>query len=160
MKKIVNPYVEAKGVGYKCFGCSPLNEHGLRLEFWDAGEEVICKWVPRKQFEGYGNVLHGGIQATIHDEIASWAVYTKCETAGVTSNIEVRYKNPLMITDNEITIKAKVESVNRRLAVINTTILDDQDKVCSIGKVTYFLFPQDVSKEKYNYPGIEAFYEE
>ena len=159
MKKIVNPFIESKNHDYKCFGCSPLNDIGLKLEFWDAGEEVVCKWLPKKQFEGYMNVIHGGIQATIHDEIASWAVYTKCETAGVTSNLDVRYKNPLMITNQEISIRAKVESVNRRLAIIETIIEDVEGRICSVGKVTYFLFPQDMAKEKYMYPGIEAFYE-
>ncbi len=159
MRKIINPFTHSKQHDYKCFGCSPLNKIGLQLEFWDAGDEIICKWLPKKQFEGYMNVVHGGIQATIHDEIASWAVYTQCETAGVTSNIDVRYKNPLMITDKEIIIRAKIESKNRRLAIIKTTIEDSNGKVCSIGKVSYFLFPQDMAKDKYQYPGVEAFYE-
>ncbi|WP_066633438.1 PaaI family thioesterase [Labilibacter marinus] len=159
MKKIINPFVHSDKHDYKCFGCSPLNDIGLKLEFWDAGEEIICKWLPKKQFEGYLNVVHGGIQATIHDEIASWTVYTKCKTAGVTSNLDVRYKSPLMITDKEMTFKANVESVNKRLAIIKTTIEDGDGKICSIGKVTYFLFPQDMAKEKYQYPGVEAFYE-
>ncbi len=158
MKKIVNPFVNSKHHDYKCFGCSPLNDIGLKLEFWDNGDEVICKWEPHKHFEGYLNVVHGGIQATIHDEIASWTVYTKCETAGVTSNLDVRYKNPLMIDGETIIIKAKVESFNRRMAIINTTIEDSKGKVCSMGKVTYFLFPQEVAREKYMYPGVGAFY--
>ena len=160
MKKILNPFVDSKSHDYKCFGCSPLNENGLKLEFWDAGDEVICKWMPKKQFEGYLNVLHGGIQATIHDEIASWAVYTKCETAGVTSNIEVRYKNPLMIDKGEITVRAKLAKMNRKFAEIETSIEDGEGKICSMGKVTYFLFPKEVSKQQYNYPGVEAFYAE
>ncbi|WP_430936112.1 PaaI family thioesterase [Saccharicrinis sp. 156] len=159
MRKIINPFVNSKQHDYKCFGCSPLNNIGLQLEFWEDGEEVVCKWIPGKQFEGYRNVVHGGIQATLHDEVASWAVYTQCKTAGVTSNLNVRYKNPLMIKDDEITIRARVESVNRRLAVFETTIEDSQGKVCSIGKVTYFLFPKDIAKDKYQYPGENAFYE-
>lgn len=160
MKKIINPFVNNPLHEHECFGCSPLNKIGLNLQFWDAGDEIICKWLPKKQFEGYLNVVHGGIQATIHDEIASWAVYTKCQTMGVTSNIEVRYKNPLLINGKEITIKARIETLNRRMAVMSTTIENDEGKVCSVAKVTYFLFSQQDAKKKYNYPGIEAFYEQ
>ncbi|MCW3807971.1 PaaI family thioesterase [Plebeiibacterium marinum] len=159
MRKIVNPFVESKKHDYKCFGCSPLNEHGLQLEFWDAGEEVICKWIPKKHMEGYSNILHGGIQALILDEIASWTIYAKCETAGVTANLDIKYKNPLEITDKEITVRGKVENINRRLATITTSIENHEGKVCATGTVTYFIFPQDIAKEKYNYPGVEAFYE-
>ncbi len=159
MRKIINPFVNNIHHDYKCFGCSPLNNIGLQLEFWDNEEEVVCKWLPKKQFEGYLNVVHGGIQATLHDEIASWAIYTKCETAGVTSNIDIRYKNPLMIDDNEIVIKARVESVNKRIAIVKTSIENSEGKICSLGTVTYFLFPLDMAKEKYQYPGVEAFYE-
>ncbi|SMO87121.1 uncharacterized domain 1-containing protein [Saccharicrinis carchari] len=159
MKKIVNPFVNNPQHQHKCFGCSPQNPIGLQLEFWDAGEEIIAKWLPKKQFEGYMNVVHGGIQATLHDEIASWVVYTKCQTMGVTSNMEVQYKKPLMISGEEITIKARLESPNRRLVKINTLIQDYQGTVCSIATVTYFLLSQQKAKMEYNYPGIEAFYE-
>jgi len=159
VKKIINPFVESKKHDYKCFGCSPLNDSGLKLEFWDAGDEIICKWVPYKHMEGYTKILHGGIQALILDEIASWTIYTKCETAGVTANIDIKYKHPLEITDQEIVVRAKVENINKRLATINATIENHEGKLCAQGIVTYFIFPKELAKEKYNYPGIEAFYE-
>lgn len=68
MKKIQNPYAISGRKEYLCFGCSPNNESGLNLEFWEEGEEVIAKWMPCKSFEGFVNVLHGGIQATLLDE--------------------------------------------------------------------------------------------
>lgn len=72
MKKIRNPFALHKSQDYNCFGCSPDNEIGLNLEFWDTGDEIITQWMPDNKFVGYKNVLHGGIQATIMDEIASW----------------------------------------------------------------------------------------
>jgi len=159
MRKIINPFVHSKQHDYKCFGCSPLNDIGLQLEFWEDNQDVVCKWRPKKRFEGYMNVVHGGIQATLHDEVASWAVYTQCKTAGVTSNLEIRYKHPLMITDDEITIRAHIETVNRRLATFKTTIEDHNGKLCSIAKVTYFLFPPDMARDKYDYPGVDVFFE-
>ena len=68
MRDIRNPFLNRPGYG--CFGCSPNNEQGLRMSFAEEGEEIICSWEPDPRFAGYGGIIHGGIQATLHDEIA------------------------------------------------------------------------------------------
>ena len=82
MKEIKNPFLDRKD--YCCFGCSPANHIGLRMKFYEEEEFVVSEWLPRSEFEGYANVLHGGIQATLMDEIASWTIYVKAGTGGVT----------------------------------------------------------------------------
>jgi len=89
MRKIINPW-KGKGV-YSCFGCSDDNKFGLQMEFFDDGEGLVCEWLPNKEYEGYINTLHGGIQSTMHDEIASWLVYVKGETSGMTTELNVKY---------------------------------------------------------------------
>ena len=68
-RKIFNPYRDLKG--YNCFGCSLNNMDGLRLEFIEDGEYLKSEWQPEDKFQGYINILHGGIQATLLDEIAN-----------------------------------------------------------------------------------------
>ena len=80
MRKIINTYNNLEG--YNCFGCSSNNEQGLQMEFYEDGEFVVSYWEPKQHFAGYGNILHGGIQSLILDEIASWVVYVKVKTAG------------------------------------------------------------------------------
>ena len=91
-RKIINPF--AGRSGYNCFGCSPDNKLGLQLSFLNEGEYIVARWLPQPQFQGYHNLLHGGIQATLLDEIASWYVYARLHTAGVTSRLAVRYRKP------------------------------------------------------------------
>ena len=51
MKKIINPW---KGMeGYNCFGCAPNNEAGVKMEFYEDGDEVISIWKPQPQFQGW-----------------------------------------------------------------------------------------------------------
>jgi len=160
MRKIKNPFVEAYGDNYHCFGCSPANDIGLHLHFYEDNGTVRAEWKPDRKFEGYHNVLHGGIQATMHDEVASWAVYTQCETAGVTSNLNVTYHKPLYISSNEkITIKAVLKEQKDRKAVFETEILNAKGEVCSSAVVEYFLFPKPIAERKYFYPGKDAFFE-
>ena len=47
MKKIINPW---KGLeGYNCFGCAPNNEAGVKMEFYEDGDEVVSIWKPRPE---------------------------------------------------------------------------------------------------------------
>lgn len=157
MRKIINPYTTLEG--YNCFGCSSKNSLGLQMEFYEDGDYVISNWEPKKHLAGYGNVLHGGIQSTIIDEIASWVVYTKVKTAGVTSNLNVKYKNAVYTDKGNIEVKAKLIDLNRRFATIEAELLDHEGNVCSQAEVKYFIFPEKIAREKYHYPGIEAFFE-
>jgi uncharacterized protein (TIGR00369 family) len=54
----------------RCFGCSPINRNGLRLNFHEDRERVRveCTFRVAKRFEGPPGHVHGGIIATILDE--------------------------------------------------------------------------------------------
>lgn len=157
MIKLINPFLLKKD-NYDCFGCSPNNVHGLRMEFWDNGDSILSFWKPKNYLEGYLRVVHGGIQATMHDEIASWVVYTKCKVSGVTSNLDVKYKKPLVIGDEDVIVKGELYDHNRRFATIKTSISNSEGVIYSIAEVKYFLFSKEDSIDKYQYPGFEAFY--
>ncbi|MBN1638275.1 MAG: PaaI family thioesterase [Ignavibacteriales bacterium] len=156
MKKIFNPFKNREN--YFCFGCSPHNQMGLQMEFLDNGSEIICEWQPKDYLQGYDNILHGGIQSTLMDEIASWFVYTKLETGGVTSRISVRYKRPVFTNKGKIKITAELKEVNKNLANITTKIFDPDGKLCSEGEIQYFIMSKEQAVEKLKYPGIESFY--
>lgn len=94
MKKIINPW---KGLeGYNCFGCAPDNEAGVRMEFYEDGDEIVSVWKPRPEYQGWIDTLHGGIQAVLLDEICAWTVLRKLQTTGVTSKMETRYRKRMI----------------------------------------------------------------
>lgn len=157
MKKIRNPFAGNKD--YYCYACSPDNQHGLKMTFTEEEDEIISSWNPASHLQGYINVLHGGIQATLMDEIASWLVYVKLNTAGVTSSMNVKYRKPVFVNQGEITIRAKLKNKTPRIAEIETKIFDHAGNLCSEALVSYFLFAEEIAREKYWYPGKDAFYE-
>ncbi len=161
MKKIKNPFIEkdSSRKEYNCFGCSPFNDIGLHLEFWEDGEEILAKWHPHKSLEGWLGVLHGGIQATLIDELAGWIVLLKMNTSGVTSALNINYLKPVYISKGEVTIKGKVVSTEGRIAKIECVLLDGEGQECLRAVADYFCFPEKIARAKYHYPGIEAFYE-
>jgi len=159
MKKIINVHRNDDPEIYRCIGCSPHNPIGLKLEFWDDGDNIVSKWNPRREFEGWVEVLHGGIQATLLDEISAWVVYTKCRTAGVTAELKVKYKKPVYTNRGEILIKGRLVEMNKRLAFIHAQLFDADSQLCAEADVKYVIFSEEVARTKYYYPGIDAFYE-
>jgi len=65
MRKILNVHRNDDPELYQCIGCSPHNPIGLKLEFWEDGDELYAEWEPQPNFMGCVNVVHGGIQATL-----------------------------------------------------------------------------------------------
>lgn len=159
MRKIKNVHLNDDPAVYQCFGCSPHNESGLQLEFWEDGDELVSYWNPRSVLQSYPQVVHGGIQATLLDEIAGWVVYVKCGTVGLTAEMNVKFKKPLYIHHGEITIRARVSEQNKRLATILGQLIDSSGKTCAEAELKYFLLSETDAREKYHYPGVEAFFE-
>lgn len=159
MKKIRNPWKDPKNIGdYNCFACSPYNESGLQLEFWEDGDEIVSKWDPLRMYEGWIGVLHGGIQATLLDEIGGWVVMLKLGTTGVTSEMQVKYLKPVQISGGELTVRGKLESVDSRIATISASLFNGAGVECASATLSYFVFPEKIAKARYHFPGKEAFY--
>lgn len=149
MKKITNPW---RGLeGYCCYGCDPASEPGLRMEFYEDGDEIVSFWQPRSEFQGWVDTLHGGIQATLADEISSWVVFRKFQTSGVTSRMEVRYRRQIRISDGRLELRASVRQQRRNIVDIAVRILDAQGETCTEAVCTYFLFPREQAREKFHF---------
>lgn len=155
MKKLNNPFIALEG--YNCFVCAPHNPIGLHLDFYLDGEVIKAKWKPEDQYQGYPNVLHGGIQATLLDEVASWAVYVIGGTGGVTSRIEVKYLKPVLIDKGSIALTAKIIERNKRIMTMRSGLFDCEGVLCTEALVDYFIFPEEVARKKMHYPGRAAF---
>jgi uncharacterized protein (TIGR00369 family) len=155
MRKLNNPFTELEG--YNCFGCSPGNPSGLQMTFCENEEELISEWDPKIHFHGYQNILHGGIQATLLDEISSWVVYTKLKTAGFTSKLNVRYLKPVYVDKGRLTIKARVKAMKRNLAEIDARLYDNDQVLCSEATVIYFTFPETKGNKNLYYPDFSTF---
>lgn len=155
MKKIRNPYNPFEQ--HYCFGCAERNEIGLKLQFWLDGQTVKSSWMPNKNYQGYIEVLHGGILATLLDEIAGWAVQVICKTAGMTKEMKVMYHKPLL-TSEEIFLEAKIGKLNERLADIEAVLKNPKGEICTSAVVSYHLFSERTAREKMHYPGNEAFF--
>lgn len=155
MNKIQNPFVGHDG--YNCFACCPDNPHGLQMEFQEDGEEVTCHWEPRPWFEGYTGILHGGIQATLMDEIASWCIFVRRSTGGATQSIDVSYIKPVFTQKGPVSLRSRIGKVDGNVVTVDIDLLDGEGELCTEGHVAYFTYPERLARRRLAYPGREAF---
>ena len=157
MQAIKNPFLE--GPSYDCYGCAPHNPMGLALEFFADGDDIVSTWKPREHFEGFKGVLHGGIQAALHDEIASWVVFVQLGTAGYTQSLSLTYLAPVLVAKGPVTLRSRLRDMDGNKANIVTTLFDGEGKACSESLAVYFTVPVHIAKRMFDYPGKEAFLE-
>jgi uncharacterized protein (TIGR00369 family) len=156
MKKIRNPYDSELNM---CFGCGQKNPLGLKLKFIESDEYLHATWQPSDSYQGYANILHGGIIATLLDEIGAWCVSVKIGTASVTSEIKIKYLHPVLITKGEVSIKAKIEKRTDKNSTMKCFLYDGNSRLCAESVAEYFLYPEEIARKRYKYPGRDAFYE-
>lgn len=142
MKKIVNPWMGVEG--YHCFGCDPNHDHGLKMEFYEDGDDIVSLWTPTAEHQSWINTLHGGLQAALLDELCGWVIFRKFQTAAVTSKMEIRYRRPVYTNKGVLTLRAHAVEVRRNLVTVVGQIFDGDGQMCTEASCVYFLF----SKEK------------
>ena len=98
---------------YDCFGCSPNNERGLKLKIWYSDEGCFAHYKIPVNLCGFPGVAHGGIIASLLDEIAAWTIITQLFRVGVTLELTIRYLK-LVPTNEEIIIKGRILEENGR----------------------------------------------
>jgi uncharacterized protein (TIGR00369 family) len=156
MKNIINPYNREHNM---CFGCGIANPIGLKLSFSESDEFLNAAWMPGSNYEGYPNILHGGIIAALLDEIGAWCISVKIGTAGVTSEMRTKYLAPVYINRGQVGLKASIIDQSEKSAKILCQLYDGQSKLCAEAVAEYFIYPVEIAKRRYRYPGRDAFYE-
>lgn len=97
-----------------CFLCGSLNAQGLQLHFTPQGEALSTRWTTEKRFQGYADVLHGGIISSILDEVMINLPWKMHDAPVTTAELTVRFRKPAPI-GVELIFTASVEEKGRKL---------------------------------------------
>ena len=78
-----------------CFCCGAKNPIGLKLEFEMLPDSRLqTYWTPRKEHQGYKDIVHGGLVAAVLDEVMIRLLYALGIRA-VTAELHTRFIRPL-----------------------------------------------------------------
>jgi uncharacterized protein (TIGR00369 family) len=113
----------------RCFACGTENESGLRLIFTygEDGRTAETRFVADAPYQGWKDLVHGGILMTLMDEtMAKAAVHGGLSV--VTAEMTTKFKRPARIGALLI-CSAKIEDVRKRLVYARTTIRSEDGSV-------------------------------
>ena len=104
-----------------CFGCGEKNPIGLHLNFEPIEDKVVAKKIVAKEYQGYSNVVHGGIVTLMLDEAMGNYVQKIYNEQAMTGRLEVRYKQPTPV-ETELKISAWQESQRRNIIFLKAAV--------------------------------------
>jgi acyl-coenzyme A thioesterase PaaI-like protein len=116
-----------------CFVCGKDNPQGLKIKVTYLPEEMAAETqvaLPR-EYQGWADVIHGGILSTLLDEMMAHAVW-RFAGPGLTLGMEVRFHHPLK-PDEAIKVRGVLTATNgsRRTAEALITRACDDKKIAS-----------------------------
>jgi uncharacterized protein (TIGR00369 family) len=97
---------------HSCFVCGESNPVGLKLRFETDGRLVQTRFTPLPHHVGFKQTIHGGLIATLLDEIMVWACAVQTRRFAFCAELNVRFLNPVR-PNEELTAIGELAS-NRR----------------------------------------------
>jgi uncharacterized protein (TIGR00369 family) len=80
-----------------CFVCGTDNPGGLNVAPMKEGAKVVVRFMPGDTHRGFSKAVHGGITASLLDEVVGVAVGQRSGGKCATVELTVRYKRPLTV---------------------------------------------------------------
>ena len=93
-----------------CFGCGPDNPFGLHPQFRIEGTTLVAEFRGRREHQGFGGLVQGGVLTAMLDEVMAHAVWAEGVFA-VTGRLETFFRKPVPI---DTPVRAEAEVVGRR----------------------------------------------
>ena len=131
-----------------------IGDDAAILQF-EEGDEVTCTWTPTENFQSWISTLHGGIQATLLDETCGWLVSRKCQLAGMTTQLNVKYKKPVLINGTPLEVRTKIKEIKRSFVLIDCQLLQGGE-ICSTAEATFFCFSKEKSINDFHFQPFEV----
>ena len=132
-----------------CFGCGHDNPIGLKLNFgWD-GKTVRAEFTPTKLYQGWSEVVHGGIIMCLLDEAMGYAAKFEGMTC-ITARIQAKLKR-LALIDEPLIVTASIIRKTRKLVETKAQVLLTDGTLVAEGTATQFVVntgSDDINRQK------------
>jgi acyl-coenzyme A thioesterase PaaI-like protein len=107
--------MEKQPTSRMCFICGRQNPVGLKMDFYEDrdAEQIRAELVVPDEYQGYPDVVHGGIVAAILDEVAGRAVllYRSAEDLMATLRLTITYRCPTP-TETPLTVVGWIDRLS------------------------------------------------
>ena len=112
-----------------CFVCGSRNPIGLKLHFHTDGKIVRARFTPESAHNGFINVIHGGLLATVLDEIMVWGCAVRTKQFSYCAEMTVRYVSPARPGETIIADGELVENKRGRIFLASGVLKREDDSI-------------------------------
>ena len=138
---------------HNCFACGTLNTGGLHLDLHVDGERCWTDLEIPERFQGWAEIAHGGIVATILDEVMAWSL-VDADSWGLTARLSVAFKRPVPL-GRPIHVEGWItESRRRVITTAGRMVAGGSGEVLATAEALYVAATDDRKrelKERYGY---------
>jgi len=125
-----------------CFVCGDKNEIGLKIDFFDEDGKAKTEFTPTHNFEGYKDILHGGIICTILDEVMIKSIIAQ-DILTVTLEMDIRFKKMTRIGE-KLLFEGWIKEDKGKIIITNGTATKTDGTVVAVAKGKYFKVKDDM----------------
>lgn len=122
---------------HSCFVCGESNAIGLNLRFETDGGVVRTLFTPQPEHIGFKQVVHGGIIATLLDEIMVWACAVQTKQFAYCAEMTVRFLKPLRPGEEVIATAELVANRRNRIFEAKAEVKDKEGNILAVSTGKY-----------------------
>ncbi|HEX2766887.1 MAG TPA: PaaI family thioesterase [Candidatus Limnocylindria bacterium] len=120
---------------HNCFACGAENPIGMHLHIELGDATARTRWTVGDDFVGWSDKLHGGIIATLLDEVMAWAP-SSFDSWAVTAEMSVRYRSPAT-PGEELVAEGRVVERRRRIYAVTGEVRGADGRLVATGSGRY-----------------------
>jgi len=120
---------------HNCFACGAENPIGMGLHIEIGEGTARATWQAGGDFVGWSDKVHGGIIATLLDEVMAWAP-SSYDSWAVTAEMSVRYRSPAN-PGELLTATGRVAERRRRIYEVVGEVRGADDRLIAEGRGRY-----------------------
>lgn len=126
-----------------CFGCGSGNAMGLGMKFHSDGRSVASSLTVPSHLCGWPHVVHGGIVATIFDEIMGWTAIYLMKKVVLTKRLSVDFLKTTPVNQPLFVEGWVADRPDERHVVIHAAIHTPDNDISARAEGLFTLFPLD-----------------
>lgn len=115
---------------------------GLQLRFHAHGHEISSTFTPRPEHVGFKGVIHGGLLATVLDEILVWACAVPTGQFAFCAELTVRFLTPVQPHEALNVIATLTENKRGKILIAEGRIENQAGRVCATATGKYIPIPK------------------
>ena len=132
-----------------CFVCGDKNKIGLKVAFFYEGGKAKAQYTPTPEFEGYKDILHGGILSALLDEVMIYSIIAQ-GIITVTIQMEVKFKKPAKIGET-LFLEGQVTEDKGKILLTEGKAFNQDGTIIAESKGKFFRAAGEMKKDIENY---------